>query len=91
VTLIPDCPAGCFRGFQCEDHLGLAEGHEGCRAAGMQCAHAGCPWWSGDSPLAINPFAFSDTIIASTELPEPRRPMLKAALPALHWQKRETS
>jgi hypothetical protein len=58
----------------------VPDGHDGCRAAGMQCRNPTCPWWAGEEPLALVPEVQFEHVIATTGLPAKAR-MLKAGPP----------
>jgi hypothetical protein len=69
----------------------MAEGHDACREAGMQCEHGECPWWAGVEPLAINTFVYAERPFASTALPERKRPMLKAGQRSMRRKRSQSS
>jgi hypothetical protein len=77
----------CDRGFVCEGHPDQPDGHDGCRAAGMQCPNPECPWWQGEA-AALDPAVFFDERLV--DLPERAGPMLKAGTP-LRWRRANES
>jgi hypothetical protein len=50
----------CEAGWICEAHPDRPWPHDDCAGPGAPCAMAGCPWWRGPAPAAVNTDDWTD-------------------------------